>query len=316
MAKSLIQALSSLGEYKLVESITEQAFEIAEKKAWRENLDDSPHGEKWHTSFHASSFPGDDERACGRKAIYTLMNTPSVEATPRKLRGQGEVGKAVELMLVKAYGQANILLSNNQTSGDKFQTNFTDHECWLTGNVDVVLLPWGWNKPHVVEVKTKAHDVVKQMKQGERGPDVKHTRQCKTYIGLAHENAHYWPNLLPCETGTIYYLSRDDPSYTHEFFYEYDPSFMAAGREKLKEWQEAFIQGELPPHPFKGKEWSIEPCKYCPFKKFACKPDQIDGITRLSESHAIEFAEEVYGEYDYESTRQEVLDRWNETSNS
>lgn len=311
MGKTLLESIADKGLYTVVEPNTDRAFKIAEERIWREQLDDSPHGDPWHTSFHASSFPGNSERACGRKAIYTLSDFPSVSPAPRRLRGQGEVGKAVELMLVRAFGLAGILLSNDQTAGDSFQTNFVDEDLWLTGACDAIILPYRWNRPHVVEIKTKAHDVIRQMKEEGRGPDEKHTYQVRTYIGFAHEQAYRWPELQPCQSGSIFYLSRDDPSYTHEFYFSYDPDFMDAGRNQLRDWQEHFLRDKLPSHPFNGKEWSKEPCLYCPFKKNICKRDWESGITKISESNGIREANKVREGYDYESKRTTVLNRWN-----
>lgn len=300
---------------KVVEPAMRKAAEAAEERAWREGLDDSPHGQPWHTSFHASSFPGDDERSCLRYHQYVLMDAPRNEPAPMRLAAQGAVGSAAEELLVKWFGRAEVLLSADRKAegGDGLQTGFADKENWLTGAVDVVLVPEGWDRPHVVEVKTKALNVVQAMQRGERGPDGKHVNQCKAYIGFAHElSADLWPDLKPCQDGSVFYLARDDDftSVTHEFFYSYDPDFMLKGRLKLREAREAFQRGDLLPHPFGGREWSIDPCKFCQFKKHVCKPDDKEGITRLRDSHAVPWAEEVRGEYDYDAKRQAVLGRW------
>lgn len=317
MGKTRPELLAALGLLDPVEPVTKRAFKHHEEKVWRGKLDDSPHGIPWHESFHASSFPGDDDRACGRYAVYGLMDVPGHEPAPRKLRGQATVGSAVEDMLVERWGSYGVLLSNSHDSD--YQTNFTDEEHWLTGNCDALIVPEGWDRPHVVEVKTKAHEVVLAMKRLQRGPDDKHVRQCKTYIGRAHEEADRWPDYKPCMSGTIYYCSRDDPEFTRSFFYSYDPNFMAQGRARLAAWRDNFQRGELPEHPFGGKEWSQLPCKWCKYKKHACKPDEtrkVEGkkepITRLRDSHGIDWADEVYDfNYDYDKTRKAVLDRWN-----
>ena len=78
--------------------------------------------------------------------------------------------------------------------------------------------------------------------------------------------------LQPVEHGYIYYVSRDDPEETREFFYEYDPEFMRKGREQLKVWRKFFEAGLLPQTHLKGKHpfgwnWTTDdsPCKWCPF---------------------------------------------------
>lgn len=309
--KTRTETWAALGLLKVVDPATRHAFSIAEDRIWREGLRNNPHGHPWHTSQHASSFPGDDPRACGRKAIYTLMDIPKNEPANRRLVGQGEVGKAIELMLQDKFGMAEMLLSDNENDADvDFQTGFIDEDNWLTGNMDLLIVPVGWDRPHVVEVKSKAHDVVLQMKRGERGPDPAHINQCKTYIGFANERADRWPEYKPVQDGSIFYCSRDDPSFTHEFFYSYDPAFMEQGRDRLAEWNDYFVRGELPPHPFGGKEWSQLPCKWCPFKKFACKPDHKAGVTKLRDSNGIEWAREIRPNYDYDKKRKAVLTRW------
>lgn len=239
---------------------------------------------------------------------YVLMDDPGKEAAARKLRGQGVMGQAIEDMLVDRWGMYGILLPSDDK--DKKQIGFADEEFWLTGSADAPIIPTGWNRPHLVEVKSKAADVIKKMQSLERGPDAKHVNQIKTYIGFLHEQAHRWPDLEPCQDGTLYYVSRDDPSQTFEFFFSLDPNFMAAGREQIAEARDAFLEGELLPQPFGGKEWSKLPCLYCDFKRDTCKPDWKDGITRLEDSHAVNRAQEVYKHYDYEETRKRVLDRW------
>lgn len=260
------------------------------------------------------------------------MNVPKPEPTKRFLRSVADSGKAIEKELVKRWGQYGRLLSADV--GAQFQTGFVDAPLWLTGNTDAALLPYRWKRPHIIEVKSKAHDKVLAMKNNERGPDKKHRLQVMTYIGLAYE-LHPWqeikidpktwkidPNgetirLGRCIDGTIYYVSRDDPSTTHEFTYTYDPEFMAQGRDKLSDWKKAFEEGTLPDRPrYSGNKlvgWSKDHCKFCPLKKNVCKPDWENGITELSKSHAIEFTKGIWPDYDYQATRDKVLSRW--TSN-
>lgn len=298
-----------LGAIKIVEPLTKRAFKVVEERRWRGRVDNRPHGEEWHTSFHASQFPGADERACGRALQYVLMDDPGKEPPSRRLRGQGEMGQAIEDMLVERWGEYGVLLP--PAEGMK-QISVQDDDHWLTGSMDAPIVPEGWTRPHVVDVKSKAADVIRQMQAGERGPDPKHVKQIKTYITRTHEEAHRWPHLEPCRDGSLYYVSRDDPEQTHEFFFTHDDNHMRRGREVLAEARDAYLRGELLPHPFGGREWSIDPCKYCDFKKHSCKPDDKAGVTKLRESHSVAHANEVYGDdnYDYDETRQRVLARW------
>jgi hypothetical protein len=241
------------------------------------------------------------------------MDAPEKEPASRWLRGLGEVGKGIELMFVQRFGAFGVLLTADQTAGDEYQTIIIDEDHWLTCAPDAFVVPEGWDRPHAVEIKGKALDVVKSMQRLERGPDPKHIAQVKTQISMAHANhADLFgrPDLSPCEDGSIFYFARDDPAVTFEFSFSRDDRFYQAGLKQLKKWQGAFLRGELPPHPFGGREWSQEPCKFCPFKKHICKPDELAGIDKLRDSHAIEFATEVRDVYDYDQQRASVLERW------
>lgn len=351
MGLTRMEFWSRLGAIKIVDAMTDFAYEMTEKDIWLNDKGNSPHGEPWHTSFHASSFPGDDPYACGRAAQYTMMNLPSPEPTSRWLRMLGDSGKAIEHEVVSRWGQVGGLLSEDTMKSGELQTGFVDPDYWLTGNCDAITIPHGWNRGHVVEVKSKALKVVQEMRMGQRGPDDKHVNQVKTYIGLAHETfhlrnpilkmcqdtwavalkipqpdgSHNWAcpfhgenasclfdlEMQPVRDGTIYYLARDDPSITYEFFYGLDKRFIDIGRERLAEWRTAFRNGDLIPRPDDWM-WSKAPypCRYCPFKKHACKPDDKDHVSRLEDSHGIEYARSIRPNYDYDETHKAVIDRW------
>lgn len=316
MPVSRFQLFAELGLLKVVEPTTQAAYNKVTEEQWRSEFTESPHGTPWHTSFHASQFPGGDDRACARKSLYTLMNIPRPKPVDRGGRTVMAAGRAIEYELVKTFLDAGVLLSAGPD--DPVQTGFVDANHWLTGNTDAVILPEGWTKGHVVEVKSKDHEVVMAMRNGERGPDPEHVRQLKTYIGMANEaSAELWPELDPPETGSIFYLSRNRPAVTAEFFYRMDEEILADGRQKLAEWKENFIQDQLPPRP-DGWMWTEEPCKYCQYKnlklsdgtKVGCKQDDLVGITKLSESTTIQFASELNTDYDYDQARAAVLARW------
>lgn len=336
------QLFATLGLIQVVEPLTERAYREAEQRIWELDLENSPHGQPWHTSFHASSAPGDDPSACGRKAVYSLLNIPDSEPTSRWLRSLGDAGKAIELEHVKRWSNSGILLS---AFDEEHQTGYVDEEYWLTGNCDAVILPYKWHRPHVVEVKSKAEDKVNEMRAGIRRWDDKHRLQCMSYISLEHE-AQTWKSvcvcedtwklatniiggvcrvhggdaclkmieLEPCTSGSIFYTSRDTPSNTHEFYFSYDEEFMAATREKLSVWRDHFVEGTLPERPchYDGKTvgWSEDPCRFCDLKKHVCKPDFQAKISSLAESNAIVRATDLRPMYDYEATRKLVLDRW------
>lgn len=339
---SRTQLFVQAGVIKIVEPLTDKVYKEIEKRTWLEDLESSPHGELWHTSFHASSFPGDDPHACGRKAVYGLMNVPALDPTTRFLRSVADAGKAIENELVQRWHYAGLLLSAPPDA--EVQTGFKDKDHWLTGNCDAVILPYRWTRPHVVEVKSKADDKVNAMRELTRKWDAKHRNQCLTYIGLLNET-HPWTEALVCQytwrladasgmcrihgdglcikkinldrciDGTIFYVSRDNPSNTHEFSFSYDPGFMDKGRERLLQWREDFRRDILPDRPRKENGnlvgWSEEPCKYCPMKKHVCKPDwQNEKLTDVTESQAIGFTSNLRRNYNYEKTKQTVIDRW------
>lgn len=342
-----------LGLLKVVDPLTTEAYERDEGRIWTGDLDSSPHGAPWHTSLHSSSFPGRDERACPRKAMYGLMNIPSPTPFNRRSRMLMDGGKNLELELVRRWGRVGYLMTADQTAGDDFQTGFVDREVWLTGSPDAIVIPKRWRRGHVVEVKGKLHDKVVAMREGKASYDVQHALQLQAYIDRARESFHLTlPRVVLCEEewllssgivdgecrvhggesclieielepvrdGSIYYLSLNDPgNYNHEFFFRHDPDLIADGREQLATWRDHFVAGELPEsrendgkrnsHPF-GWKWSTLPCQYCDHKKNACRPDHADGIRRLADSHGVAFAQSVRPGYDYETTRQAVIDRW------
>jgi hypothetical protein len=242
------------------------------------------------------------------------------------------------------------------------QTVFEDPEHWLTSTVDAIVVPRMSTFPIVAEIKTKYAEHILEMKHLIRGPDPKHVLQVKTQLGLAHEAgptvvqrchntgrmAIEFPflqdddtfemqmvcpqhlhdrclmevELHPPQHGYIYYVSRDNPSDTHEFFFEYDPNHMTEGRKKLAEYKKAFEDGVLPQtnfedkryaHPF-GWLWGDQPCKWCDYGD-VCRKDmraslEVGGKIVLEESAAVEEAVNVRGEYDLDLVREEVFQRW------
>lgn len=279
----------------IISPILEAAFAIEEEQIWRENLFNSPHGEKWHTSFHASSFPGDDPKACGRKAMYGLMNIPSDKPVNMAGRLVMEAGKAIEESIVWRFSRAGLLITDSPES--KHQKGYVVSEYWLTGSPDAVINLPKKNRPHPIEIKSKDHEVVELMKRGKRSFDEAHRNQLLTYIGIPKY-----------KDGTLLYVSRNRPSITHEFKFDYSENFMTQGFAKLGQWKENFLEEKLPERPKEWK-WTESPCRFCPVKRF-CKQDVKEKVETLKESNAITHAKDVYNEYDYDKTRQEVLNRW------
>jgi CRISPR/Cas system-associated exonuclease Cas4 (RecB family) len=306
---------------RTIDPITDEAYKIVEEKVWKDNLDDAPHGQPWHVSFHGSAFPGDNPMACPRKALYRMMNFPPAEPVSRKLRMTASQGKAVESELVRTWYEAEILLSSPDPDE---QTGFEYPDAWLTSSVDAVLKPRGWNKPLPVEIKNRSAQVVAEMQTG-RGPFPEHVAQIKAQIGFVRmyqEAGLLWSDLDPVTHGMIYYLSRDMPTNTAEFRIDYDHNFFVAGVERLKRWRAYFEEGLLPEinpgkrasrygHPH-GWRWSYEPCQFCNFKK-TCQLDFREGRDQLRDSIGVDIAQKLRPSYDAESTILRVRARWTPT---
>lgn len=298
---------------KVVDDLTDAAYDFVLERNYREDLGSSPHGEPWHTSFHASQFPIDKDFACPRKAVYRLANFAEPERPSRWLVGLGEVGKGIEVALVDKWHQFGVLISPPPT--EPIQLGAVDEDAWLTCSFDSVLLPFGWNRPLPVEVKSKALEKVREMILGDRGPDEQHIAQIKVQLYfLSKMQSEWWPDLEPVTHGVIYYLARDDPKVTKEFTVPLDVKWVEDRIEILGDWKDNFLREEIAQtqekkHPL-GWKWSELPCKWCPFKKDICKPDWQEGITNLSESSGIKRTKEARAGYDYSATRRATIERW------
>jgi len=361
-----------------IDPLTSQAYKFAEELEAELPRQGHSHDAPWHVSFHGSEFPGDDPKACGRRAIYTMLDIPR-GMFPRWSRQIMDAGKDIEIQITHRWHQAGMLLSSPPES--QFQTQFEDPDVWLTTTVDAIVLRPRSLRPAVAEIKSKYAHEVEAMRLLLRGPDEDHVRQVKTEIGLAHEfgewnvtrcinsgrlavrvklaesisgNGHEsatigyrdaWmcpehggdkclevQTVKPVEHGFLYYVSRDDPANTREFYYEYDPVFMEAGREQLRVWRKFFEEGVLPATQVTGKNpmgwnWTTDdsPCKFCPYGSnrgnYICRLDHEESVKRgellrIEESEAIEHAREIRPEYDLGLVRAAVFARWNGSEQS
>jgi hypothetical protein len=306
---SRAEMINKLGlSIDIVNPILDQAYKNEEKQIWENDLFSSPHGSHWHTSFHASEFPGDEDTACARKAMYGFMNIPAPEPINRSGRAVMEAGLDIEDRIVKRFERAGILLSEPPEA--KHQTGFTEEKVWLSGSSDAIIKPPRINRPYVVEIKSKYQRVLDEMLTGDKGPDDQHINQVMTYISLVNKyGKEYWPDLDECIGGSLLYVSRDNPSITKEFKFQFDKEWWESGTKRLEDWKQYFLDGILPEKP-ENFMWSKGPCKYCKFKKHGCKPDFQNDVTELSKSNSIDWAEKLRPDYDYEETRNAVLARW------
>lgn len=326
---SYLELLQRLQVSTVAEKTAYDAYLKNEERIWREDLDRSPHGRPWHTSFHASSFPGDPDTACARKALYGLMDLPNDKPIDQQGRGIMDAGKALEERYVWNYEDAGYLLSARPDA--KRQTGFSLPEFWLSGNLDAVIRPEGWNRGHVVEFKGKDHDKIDAMRRGEIKYHFEHYFQLQCYIGcLQTESDRVYREYVDRTTqfkddlattwlkkkglnelvksGSILYFSRQRPRHTMEYYFEFDPELWKRATDFLRDWKQNFLDGELPARNPDWK-WMQAPCGFCPVKRI-CKQDFKDGITKLEDSNAIEFAKKIRPKYDYKEVRKSVLKRW------
>lgn len=292
-----------------VEPVTKQAMVLFEDNYWKKYT-------RTGTSFYASRFPGTD-KSCGRKMLYSLMGVPEVTPMSPKLRGLTLQGKSAEYYLTHRWLAQGMMVGIKAPDhfGDEIpQIRLEDPDLWLSGAIDALLdMRPKWKHILPVEIKSKDQDVIKDMRNGNRSYDDYHFLQIQSYLYMCekyHEKMG-WDKLgfEPAIGGVIYYVSRQDPTFVREFYVPKDDEVINRAVENLKQFKQSYLEGKLPERPKEWK-WSEEPCKWCPFKREACKKDWKEGITELAESNGIEFAKFVHPSYNYDKTRQGVLDRW------
>lgn len=303
--EQLFRSLGVIKDGPKLDEWTHKAYTDEEIRRWKES-------DYFATSFHASSYPG-MEKSCGRKALYKLMNFPEPEPISAKGIGIMEAGKCVEEQIVERWAKMGILLGPRWPE----QLRIEIPELWLSGYTDGMLnlLPdWPYVLP--VEIKSKKNQVIEYMKVGGQDYDPLHYMQLQAYIYYAmqkHEEMG-WDRLglKPAIGGVIYYVSREDPRNTHEFYIEADYDAMAWANANLANWKQYFMADILPLRPKEWK-WTEDPCKWCPFKKNVCKPDHVAGIVNLSESHGVAIAKAHKSGYNVEQIKRRVEDKWMQT---
>lgn len=304
----LFRSLNVVHKGPRLEKRTEKAYATLEEEIWKREV------EKPATSFWATNFPI-GEKACHRQALYNLMNIAHPEPLSPRLRAITEMGKAAEYQIVYRWGKAGY------TIGGSFPTHYgeeigqlalEDSTTWLSGNLDAVLdLRPDYDSVLPVDIKSKDDRTIKQMRVAALEYDPKHYAQIQAYIylcNLAHKEMG-WADmgLKPAKGGILFYVSRENPRNTFEYYFDADWPGINRAVSKLRDWKEAFIFDTLPPR--NDWKWSKFPCQFCVFKKRACKPDNKEEVGHLSVSHGIEWTQSVR-EYSYDDTREKVLNRW------
>lgn len=301
-----------------LDAVTEQAYLVQEEKEHAKGNARPPGGR----AFYASMFPGgEEEKRCARLALYNMVGAPNPEPIKPAGRAVIESGKAVEKQIVWRWGQMGLLLGGIDVPDKEYkymnQLGFNDPDLWLSGYADAVLdLRPRWKYVLPVDIKSKSHEKITNMRSGElpRYED-DHYKQVQAYLYLCRKYHEYLgfdkEGLLPAKGGIIYYVSRDNPRFTHTAYIEYDEPFVNAGIQRLTEWKEMFLTDTLPERP-KEWRWTQPPCQWCPLKKH-CKQDIRDGVEKISESNAVKLAEKLIPNYDIEKVRKEVMKRWQST---
>lgn len=299
--KQLFKSLGVIKEGPQLDKWTEEAYLQEAERNWREDS-------HFTSSFYCSRFPG-AEKNCRCTPLYQLMNIPEKEPMTPKGVGVTEVGSCVEEQIVERWYKAGILLNPYYPK----QLYIEDENTWLTGYIDAVLnlIPeYYYVLP--VEIKSKKNNVIEYMKVGGQSYDDKHYYQLQAYILWCMRNHKKmgWDKLglMPAQGGIIYYVSREDPRNTHEFYVEFDPALTLEAEHRLKLWRKQFLNDELPERP-KDWRWTEEPCKWNSYKKL-CKADYKEGIVKLSESNAVKFALEQDPSYNIENVKRRVQERW------
>lgn len=172
-----------MGLMKEIDPLVDEAYRFFELMEMAKANQGHMREHGWHVSFHGSSFPGDDPYACGRKALYTMLDFPR-GAFSRRSRQRMDAGKDFEIQLVKKFHLAGMLVS---TPPWEQQMGFEDAEHWLTSSVDAVLLPLKSRLPRIAEIKHIDDEHVEEMIRLIRIAHPGYVRQVKCQIGMAHE---------------------------------------------------------------------------------------------------------------------------------
>jgi hypothetical protein len=345
-----MELFARLGRVTVAEAMIDEAYEYSAEQQWRNRHLDNPHGDSWFTSMHVSSFPGGDPRPCPRKLAYGLMAFAETETLPQKAAAAGRVGIASEDWIVSMLGLEGRLLSASVDAehqigfedADHWLTGSPDIIClpkfWnrplvieaKSAYLDVVQEMRNLQRPCIAGHARQCQGYVDigyhvSPKLWPRVVVCKHTWRlaeegiepvidamvCRDHGIGADSGCLIEIELQPIQSGVVLYSARDHLEIRKSWYFERDEQRFQRGLGVLRQVQSHYAKDEIPPHPFGGKQWSAEPCKYCSMKKNVCKPDHLAGVTKLTESHGVDWSKGTYGEsYDPIAIRQAVLERW------
>jgi hypothetical protein len=344
-----MELFARLGRITVVESMVNEAAAYVAEREWRQRYSDSPHGQTWFTSMHVSSFPGDDSRACPRALAYEMMAFARTEAMPQKVPAAGAVGVAIEDWLVSMLGYAGRVLSAKHDAAHQIGLEDADYWLTGSPDL-VVLPPFwnrplvvevkGEKLERVNEMRALTRSYWPKHGRQCRGYVGMGSKLSKTLWPSAVVCSRTWRlaepgnepvidamvcpdhgihadsgclvevDLEPIRDGVVLYCARDNPEVRASWYLEHDEQWFQKGLAVLRQAQEHYAQDLVPPHPFGGKQWSAQPCQWCDHKKNTCKPDQLAGVAKLTESHGVEWSRGVFGHYDPVAVRRAVLERW------
>jgi hypothetical protein len=344
-----MELFARLGRITVAEKMVDDAYDHAAERQWRRRHLDDPHGQPWFSSMHVSSFPGGDPRPCPRKLAYGLMAFAHTETLPQKAHAAGVVGSAVEGWLVSMLDLDGRLLSASHDSAHQIGLEDADHWLTGSPDLIVLPPFWNRPLVLEVKTAYLEQVEQMRTLQRSCAPAHARQCQGYVGLGH-HLSRELWPSavvcrrtwrlaeegnepvidamvctdhgihadsgclieidLQPIQQGVVLYAARDRLETRKSWYFEHDEQRFQSGLAVLRRVQESYATDAIPPHPFSGKQWSAEPCKYCDLKREVCKPDHQDGISKLTESHGVAWSREVFGHYDPIAVRQAVLDRW------
>jgi hypothetical protein len=187
-----MELFARLGRITVAETMIDNAAAYVSELEWRHQLDTRD-----TTSIYVSRFPG-GARSCERQLVYDLMNFAHTEAMPPMVGATAIVGKAVEEYEVNLLGIDGRLLSPDADAEDQIRVE--DNDYWISGRMDIVTLPPFWNRPLLIEKKTKDGDVVDEMRALRRSYDPSHAYQTRVYIAILRQiSQQLWPAAVVCK---------------------------------------------------------------------------------------------------------------------
>lgn len=301
-AVGLTELFVRLGRVTVAESMIDEAFDYVSERQWRERHLDDPHGAPWFTSMHVSSFPGGDPRPCPRKLAYELMAFAHTEQMPQKAIAAGVVGSAAEDWVVNMLDLDGRLLSARADAAHQIGFEDADHWLTGSPDIVCLPKFWNRplvieakslyvdQMQEMRQLKRPCAPAHARQCQGYVGlghhlspllwPRVvvcRHTWRlaedgiepvidsmiCRDHGVHADTGCLVEIELQPIKDGVVLYAARDHLEQRKSWYFEHDEQRFQRGLDVLRQVQSHYANDEIPPHPFGGKQWSAEPCKYC-----------------------------------------------------